>query len=31
MGKASRAKAEQEFDIEDVVKKHLEIYNAVSE
>lgn len=29
MGKASRAKAEQEFAIEKVVKKHLEIYHDV--
>lgn len=29
MGKASRAKAEQEFSLENVVKKHLEIYNKL--
>ena len=29
MGKASRAKAEQEFDLEKVIKKHLEIYNCI--
>jgi len=28
MGKASREKAEREFSIEQVVKKHLEIYNS---
>lgn len=27
MGKASREKAEREFNLEDVIKKHLEIYN----
>lgn len=29
MGKAARAKAEQEFTLENVVKKHLEIYNKI--
>ena len=29
MGKASRAKAEQEFALENVIKKHLEIYNII--
>ena len=29
MGKAVRTKAEQEFDLENVVKKHLEIYHDV--
>ena len=29
MGKASRAKAEQEFDLQHVVGKHLEIYDTV--
>lgn len=29
MGKASREKAEQEFDLEKVVEKHLEIYNKI--
>ena len=29
MGKAARAKAELEFDIEKVIKKHLEIYNKI--
>lgn len=29
MGKAARAKAEREFDLEQVVKKHLEIYNKI--
>ena len=29
MGKASRAKAEKEFDIEKVIKKHLEIYRTI--
>ena len=28
MGKASREKAEREFALEKVVKKHLEIYNS---
>jgi glycosyltransferase involved in cell wall biosynthesis len=30
MGKASREKAEQEFSLERVIKKHLEIYDSVS-
>ena len=29
MGKAARTKAEQEFALENVVKKHLEIYNRI--
>ena len=29
MGKAARAKAEQEFALENVIKKHLEIYNII--
>src|SRR5699024_6954787 len=29
MGKAGRDKAEKEFDVKEVVKKHLEIYNLV--
>ena len=29
MGKASREKAEREFDLEKVVKKHLEIYEEL--
>lgn len=29
MGKASRVKAEQEFALEKVIKKHLEIYNKI--
>lgn len=29
MGKAAREKAEREFSIENVIKKHLEIYNSV--
>lgn len=29
MGKASRAKAEQEFALEKVIKKHIDIYNEV--
>lgn len=31
MGKASRQKAEREFSIENVIKKHLEIYRQLSE
>lgn len=30
MGKAARQKAEQEFDLEIVIKKHLEIYNRLN-
>lgn len=30
MGKASRQKAEKEFSIEDVIRKHLEIYHQLS-
>lgn len=30
MGKAARQKAEQEFDLEKVIKKHLEIYNRLN-
>lgn len=30
MGKAAREKAEQEFDLEKVIKKHLEIYNRLN-
>ena len=29
MGKAARAKAEQEFDLERVIEKHLDIYNEI--
>ena len=30
MGKASREKAEREFDLKNVVEKHLEIYNSIA-
>jgi hypothetical protein len=29
MGRAAREKAEREFNIEDVVKKHLDIYQSL--
>ena len=29
MGKAAREKAEREFSIDDVIKKHLEIYSRL--
>ena len=29
IGKATRQKAEQEFSIENVIKRHLDIYNSI--